>query len=362
MRIREDKNDFQRMVNRERARADRMGHHFSVIFFDVLKSTKSTCDMETIAELIRKRIRVYDDICSVDGSRIAVLLPYTGYAQAGSVANNIIATITPGEASLKYSILSYPDNWVKNGDNQNASSIDVWAEASHQLVEKLNMQVMPLPAWKRFMDIMGALFGLLLLSPVMLLLAVFIKIVSPGPVLFKQERIGFLGKKFGCYKFRTMHLNASCDVHNTHLNSLINSDGPMCKLDKVDSRIIPFGRIIRMTGLDELSQLINVLRGDMSLIGPRPCIPYEADEFKLWQRKRFDVVPGITGLWQVNGKNRTSFTDMMRYDISYSYKRNFYLDTAILLKTIPAIIEQVTDNKKTKQEERVNGKCEEKYA
>ena len=317
--------------------------------------------METIAALIHKRIRVYDDSCSVDGSRIAVLLPYTSYAQASSVANNIISTITHGEASLKYSIMSYPDNWVKNGDKKNVAPIDVWADASHQFVEKLNMQVMPLPAWKRLMDVMGAVFGLLLLSPVMLLLAIFIKMVSPGPVLFKQERIGFLGKKFGCYKFRTMHLNASCAVHNSHLNSLINSDGPMRKLDKVDSRIIPFGRIIRMTGLDELSQLFNVLRGDMSLIGPRPCIPYEADEFKLWQRKRFDVVPGITGLWQVNGKNRTSFTDMMRYDISYAYKRNFYLDTAILLKTIPAIIKQVTDNKKTKQEERVNEKCA-KYA
>jgi exopolysaccharide production protein ExoY len=360
MKIREDKNDFQRMVNRERARADRMGHHFSVIFFDVLKSTKSTCDMEAIASLIRKRIRVYDDIYAVDGSRIALLLPYTGYAQAGSVANNIISTITPGEASLKYSIMSYPDDWVKNGDRK-SSSIDIWADASHELVEKMNMQVMPLPAWKRSMDIMGAVCGLLLLSPAMLLLAIFIRMVSPGPVLFKQERIGFLGKKFGCYKFRTMHLNASCDVHNSHLNNLINSNGPMCKLDKVDSRIIPFGRIIRMTGLDELAQLFNVLRGDMSLIGPRPCIPYEADEFKLWQRKRFDVVPGITGLWQVNGKNRTSFTDMMRYDISYAYKRNFYLDTAILLKTIPAIIEQVTDNKKTNEEERVNGKCA-KYA
>jgi lipopolysaccharide/colanic/teichoic acid biosynthesis glycosyltransferase len=362
MKIREEKNDFQRMVNRERARADRMGHHFSVIFFDVLKSQKSTCDMETIETLIRKRIRVYDDICSVDGSRIAVLLPYTDDAQANSVAKNIISIIAPEKAALQYSIMSYPDNWVKNGEEMSGSSIDAWADASQQLVEKLNMQVLPLPAWKRSMDIMGAVFGLLLLSPVMLLLAIYIKIVSPGPVLFKQERIGFLGKKFGCYKFRTMHLNASSAVHNSHLNNLINSDGPMYKLDKVDSRIIPFGRIIRMTGLDELSQLFNVLRGDMSLIGPRPCIPYEADEFKLWQRKRFDVVPGITGLWQVNGKNRTSFTDMMRYDISYTYKRNFYLDTAILLKTIPAIIEQVTDNKKTRQEETVNGKCEEKYA
>jgi lipopolysaccharide/colanic/teichoic acid biosynthesis glycosyltransferase len=116
-----------------------------------------------------------------------------------------------------------------------------------------------------------------------------------------------------------------------------------------------------MTGLDELPQFFNVLLGDMSLIGPRPCIPYEADEFKLWQRKRFDVVPGITGLWQVNGKNRTSFTEMMRFDISYASKRNFYLDTAILLKTIPAIIEQVTENRKSNPEEIANGKCA-KYA
>lgn len=362
MKIREDKDDFQKMVQRERARADRMGHTFSVIFFDVLKSAKSICDIDSIAGLIRKRIRVYDDICTIDTSRIAVLLPYIGYAQAGSVANNIISTITPGETALRYSIMSYPDNWVKNGDMKSASPMDMWADANHQLVEKLDMQVMPLPAWKRFMDIIGALFGLLLLSPVMLLLAIFIKIVSPGPVLFKQERVGYLGKKFGCYKFRTMHLNASCDVHTTHLNNLINSNGPMCKLDKVDSRIIPCGRIIRMTGLDELSQLFNVLRGEMSLIGPRPCIPYEADAFKLWQRRRFDVVPGITGLWQVNGKNKTSFTDMMRYDIRYACRRNFYLDSAILLKTIPAIIDQVTDNKKPSQEERVNGKCEQKYA
>ena len=361
MSIIEDKNDFQRLVERERARADRMGHHFSVIFFDLLKPAKRTCDMEAIAALIRKRLRVYDDICSIDGNRIVVLLPYTGYEQASSVALNIISIITPGEASLKYSILSYPDHWIKNGDMKSASSIDVWADASHQLVEKLSMQVTALPAWKRLMDIMGAAFGLLLLSPVMLLLAIFIKTISTGPVLFKQERIGFLGKKFGCYKFRTMNLNASCDVHNTYVNRFINSDGPMYKLDKADSRIIRFGRIIRMTGLDELPQLFNVLLGDMSLIGPRPCIPYEADEFKLWHRKRFDVVPGITGLWQVNGKNRTSFTEMMRFDISYASKRNFYLDTAILLKTIPAIIEQVTENRKSNLEEIANGKCA-KYA
>ncbi len=356
MSIIEDKNNFQKLIERERARADRMGHQFSVIFFDRLKSTKRICDMEPIAVLIRKRIRIYDDICCIDGNRIVVLLPYIGYEQASSVAKNISSTIAPGECSLQHSILSYPDHWIKNGDMKNASSIDTWADTSCQLIEKLNIQVTAIPAWKRLVDIMGAALGLLLLSPLLLLLAIFIKTVSSGPVLFKQERIGFLGKKFGCYKFRTMHLNASCDVHNTHLNSLINSDAPMCKLDRTDSRIIRFGRIIRLTGLDELPQLFNVLRGDMSLIGPRPCIPYEADTFKLWHRKRFDVVPGITGLWQVNGKNGTSFTEMMRYDISYASKRNFYLDTAILFKTIPAIIEQVTKNRKPKLGEISNAK------
>ena len=136
----EDKNDFQRMVQRERARADRMGHKFSVIFFDLLMPTNNTCDMGTLAAQISKRIRVYDDSCTVDGNRIAVLLPYTDYAQAGSFANHIISTITQGKACLKYSIMSYPDNWVKNGDNENIASIDVWADANHQLVEKLNMQ------------------------------------------------------------------------------------------------------------------------------------------------------------------------------------------------------------------------------
>jgi exopolysaccharide production protein ExoY len=143
-----------------------------------------------------------------------------------------------------------------------------------------------------------------------------------------------------------MHVNATAKVHNNYYSTLMSSDVPMEKLDNEDPRIIPFGALLRKMGLDELPQLFNVLKGDMSLIGPRPCIPYEAEEYKIWQRRRFDTVPGLTGLWQVSGKNRTTFNQMMRYDISYADKKNFLLDTKILLKTIPAIIDQVAENKK----------------
>jgi lipopolysaccharide/colanic/teichoic acid biosynthesis glycosyltransferase len=120
----------------------------------------------------------------------------------------------------------------------------------------------------------------------------------------------------------------------------------MDKLDEGDNRIIPLGKLLRKTGLDELPQLFNVILGQMSLIGPRPCIPYEADQYLTWQRKRFDAMPGLTGLWQVSGKNRTTFNEMMRYDISYSNKTSPWLDFKILMKTPPAILEQIRGKKK----------------
>ena len=183
-----------------------------------------------------------------------------------------------------------------------------------------------MPPWKRMMDILGAAVGLLLLLPVGMLIAAYIKHVSTGPVLFTQRRIGFLGKQFLCFKFRTMHINAKISVHNNYLKELMGNETPMEKLDTHDHRIIPYGRLLRKSGLDELPQLLNVLFGDMSLIGPRPCIPYEAEHYQQWQLKRFEAVPGITGLWQVNGKNKTTFNAMMRYDIRYALKKNIIMD------------------------------------
>ncbi len=203
--------------------------------------------------------------------------------------------------------------------------------------------------WKRLIDLTGALFGILFLLPFFIIIACYIKIVSPGPVLFKQKRIGFGGDLFNCLKFRTMKPNADPTNHRKYLSRLINGDtenGPssssMTKLHD-DPQIIPFGNLLREMGLDELPQLINVLRGEMSLIGPRPPIPYEVDQYPLWFNDRFDVLPGLTGLWQVSGKNRLSFNEMIRLDIQYVRKKSFLLDLKILLLTPYALMRQVKD-------------------
>jgi lipopolysaccharide/colanic/teichoic acid biosynthesis glycosyltransferase len=201
-----------------------------------------------------------------------------------------------------------------------------------------------IPFGKRVGDVVGSLLSIVFLSPLFLLIALFIRIVSPGPVFFRQERVGYLGRTFTIWKFRTMHVNADASVHRKHLDNLINNEQAMAKLDNgKDHRIIPYGYLIRAAGIDELPQLINVLRGEMSLIGPRPCLPYEAQAYDTWQRRRFDTVPGLTGLWQVSGKNRTTFKEMMRLDIAYARKRALLLDAMIFLKTVPAIVDQVMD-------------------
>ncbi len=201
-----------------------------------------------------------------------------------------------------------------------------------------------IPSWKRRLDLVLVLVALPLLLPLMILIAVVIRLVSSGPVLFKQERIGYMGGRFLCYKFRTMHVNADTGIHQGHLNQLMKSDAPMMKMDcKGDPRIIPFGRLLRASGLDELPQLINVLLGEMSLVGPRPCVAYEYENYLPWQRERFDTLPGLTGLWQVSGKNRTTFTEMMQLDIRYVHHKSLWLDLQIIFKTVPALLVQMWD-------------------
>ena len=213
--------------------------------------------------------------------------------------------------------------------------------------------VTPLPAWKRAMDIIVSGLLLFLLSPVFLAVAILIKSVSPGPVFFKQVRIGYGSRPFLFWKFRTMEVNADNSVHSTYMQRLIRSEGKhavMNKLDDENNSIIRCGCFLRTTCLDELPQLINVIRGDMSLVGPRPCLPYEAKEFLQWHASRFDIAPGMTGLWQVSGKNRTTFREMIRFDIRYGQKLSFWLDLKILFLTIPAIIRQHIDVRNSRRE------------
>ena len=201
-----------------------------------------------------------------------------------------------------------------------------------------------MPAWKRSLDVGAILVSLPLLVPVMLLLAGLIKCLSRGPVFFRQERVGHQGRRFVCCKFRTMKLNADTEDHRQHLVELMRSDAPMVKLDaKGDHRLIPLGSFLRATGLDELPQLFNVVRGEMSIVGPRPCLPYEYENYHPRQKRRFEAVPGLTGLWQVSGKNKTTFAEMINLDVFYAENQSFGLDVAIMLRTPLALISQVVE-------------------
>jgi exopolysaccharide production protein ExoY len=171
-------------------------------------------------------------------------------------------------------------------------------------------------------------------------------------VMFRQPRVGHRGRQFTILKFRTMHTNAETRSHQDHTRRLIGSDAPMTKLDAgSDPRLIPLGGILRATGLDELPQLLNVVRGEMSLVGPRPCLPYEYELYEAWQRRRFEAVPGLTGLWQVSGKNNTTFNQMIRLDIEYGERVSFWLDMKIIVKTLPALVRQCLEKAARRHQE-----------
>jgi len=181
------------------------------------------------------------------------------------------------------------------------------------------------------------------------LIAALIKTVSPGPVFYKQQRVGHRRARFMCWKFRTMETGADTTAHQQHLKDLLESDAPLTKLDEAgDPRLIPCGAMLRATGLDELAQLINVLRGEMSLVGPRPCMPYEEESYRHWQKARFDTLPGLTGLWQVSGKNKTTFTEMVTLDIYYAHNKSLWLDLKIMAGTLSVLVSQVRETRSPK--------------
>ena len=200
------------------------------------------------------------------------------------------------------------------------------------------------PLWKRALDLTLVILTVWLWLPVMLLVAGLIKVVSRGPVFYRQSRIGFRGRRFMIFKFRSMRVNAETVSHEVYLEELMRTEAPMTKLDATDSRLILFGRLLRATGLDELPQIFNVIQGDMSLVGPRPCTEREFEQYLPWQTARVSAPPGLTGYWQVNGKNKTTFNQMMRMDLYYARKMSLALDLLIICKTLPAVLEQTLDS------------------
>jgi lipopolysaccharide/colanic/teichoic acid biosynthesis glycosyltransferase/acetyltransferase-like isoleucine patch superfamily enzyme len=314
---------FRILLDRECACSDRNEHEFSLVVFDM--SAPDAGLKRRFVQALGNRVRQTDEIGWLDSAHVGVLLAYTPLTGATTFAENV-AQIT-GPPSVPFRVYTYPGQWLPDEKNPRPKP----PRAANRL-----------PVWKRAMDMTGSIIGLVLTAPLSLVVGAIIKICSPGPALLKQTRVGYQGREFTLWKFRTMHMGADVGMHQNHLSTLLTSDSPMTKLDgNRDPRIFPFGKVIRRCYVDELPQLINVLRGEMSLVGPRPCMPYEAVEYRLWQRRRFDAVPGMTGLWQVSGKNRTTFKEMIRLDINYARKLSLWTDIRILLRTLPEIAGEV---------------------
>jgi lipopolysaccharide/colanic/teichoic acid biosynthesis glycosyltransferase len=208
-----------------------------------------------------------------------------------------------------------------------------------------------MPRWKRILDVtcivLSSPFWLLVMTLVMGL----VRLTSPGPIFYRQERVGYRRNRFMIFKFRTMHVNTETRTHEEYFAHLMRVDCPMAKLDgEGDSRLIACGRFLRASGLDELPQIFNVLRGEMSLVGPRPCLPHEFQRYKAWQRQRVSAPPGLTGYWQVNGKNKTTFNEMIAMDLFYIRNMSIWLDLTIMFRTIPTLIKEVLSRPRTSRD------------
>jgi lipopolysaccharide/colanic/teichoic acid biosynthesis glycosyltransferase len=340
--------EFQAILRHERARADRSDGHFALIAMRLSAHPEEKHELPRLVQALSQRIRVTDVLGWLDDQTLSVLLPGTDPEGARVFIGNLNKQYLAGRQPVLVTIFCYPEHWLQKGNGSKNSRYEA-SKSRDQGFEKLQSKMecslaMRLPAWKRILDIAGSLLGLVLSSPIFLLLSAYIKIVSPGPIFFRQQRVGYRARPFTFLKFRTMCVGNDPRCHQAHLKELINSDKPMEKLDNGrDPRIIAGGRILRKTCIDEIPQLVNVLKGEMSLVGPRPCLPYEVEDYLRWHGHRFDVKPGMTGLWQVSGKNKLTFKQMIRLDISYCLHMSLWLDLKILLLTIPTVVGLVAE-------------------
>jgi lipopolysaccharide/colanic/teichoic acid biosynthesis glycosyltransferase len=379
---------FQAALAREQARAERNGHQITLALLpahgrngDAQRSSRLLC-------ALKGRLRIMDEAGWFNPSRIGVLMPYTSCRGAWYLIEDLCELMDGQLDASDCRVYTYPYDWIDaNGDFHEHDVEDTcpavrikgpeqWSlfaalchrgdpgddstgahAASDRIPEGLACvyPLMAVPwsepsAWQRGLDVACSLLGLVVLAPVFLAAALLIKLVSRGPVFFRQMRIGQGGRPFMLWKFRTMRVNADTSLHQNHVTQLIKGTGsngeatprPMTKLDN-DPRVIPLGAILRGACIDELPQLINVLRGEMSLVGPRPPIPYEVRDYQPWQRRRLDAVPGLTGLWQVSGKNRLTFDEMARLDIQYSRKKSIWMNIMIMLRTPRVILQEIAE-------------------
>ena len=327
---------MDRILQYERSRVDREGGCFSGLL--LTPEEKGGADkIKSLIEVLQNCTRLIDHLGWYDETSLCVLLTATEIEGATCSLKKcgtflIPDTRTAPIRTIRWSCSGYPDEKHYKRTvtmlRRKGSTKTTNCECDTRLIKRLSRNM---PAWKRLLEYSVPLFGLVVLAPLLALVALYIKIVSPGPVFYTSVRVGYKGQNFTFLKFRTMHVNNDQGMHSQHATNFITrSDIPMEKLDEQDPRIIPGGRILRKTCIDELPQLINILRGQMSLVGPRPCIPYEAESYLRWHAHRFNIVPGLTGLWQVSGKNKLTFREMIALDITYSRKMSLALDLKII--------------------------------
>jgi lipopolysaccharide/colanic/teichoic acid biosynthesis glycosyltransferase len=337
------KSNFIHCLRMEKLRTDRSNAPLSLALLFFRENNGN--GRETIEEFptYLNRITRETDIKGwLDKNIIGILLPNTD----NKGVNLWIEKLIQGNGRLEYSVIkgTYPDHIFHQLLSEEENEPDFFPLDLDAAPKPLGLQRF----LKRAIDVAGSLCGLILPSPMILMIALAVKVSSPGPVIFKQMRIGLKGVRFAFYKFRSMHWSADDQIHREYVANLISGrlekinqgDGerPFFKM-KADSRVTRVGKILRKLSLDELPQLFNVLKGDMSLVGPRPPLIYEVEKYEPWHLRRIlEVKPGITGLWQVSGRSTTTFNEMVRLDLRYVKNWSLWLDTKILVKTVKEVL------------------------
>jgi lipopolysaccharide/colanic/teichoic acid biosynthesis glycosyltransferase/GGDEF domain-containing protein len=345
---------FHAMLTRERRRAERSRKPFVLLLLDahaIPKKGNGTAFIERLTSIVSATTRETDIIgWHEEGDTLAVIFTEISLEGKSSICEVLHSKVVsalrenldPKVASdLIITVHLFPESWDENRPDR-VGDIKLYPDLSGRVAKR-----QPLMAIKRVIDIAGSGILLLLLLPVLAVIALAIKLYSEGPVIFEQERLGQFGKSFKCLKFRTMYANNDPRLHRDFVRRLIagkaenadetDSEPAVYKITN-DPRVTPVGKFLRKSSLDEVPQLWNVLRGEMSLVGPRPPVPYEFDVYDFWHRRRvLEVKPGVTGLWQVSGRSRTCFDDMVRLDLRYTQSWSLWLDLKILLATPRAV-------------------------
>lgn len=348
-----DEDSFSRVIAIERKRTERSKAPFVLMLVEIANqnSQKSVAGLENVMSILLSSSRDTDVVGwyksnTTIGALFTGLVPGDKSAALMTILSRATNTLREELSFEQFSLISislhyYPDDWDENGPGRQSNPA-LYPDLSNQTNTKQPRLIL-----KRVLDIAGSLILLLVFLPFCAIIAFAIKLTSKGPILFRQMRVGQHGRQFQFLKFRSMYVDNDHTVHREYVTKLINkeaSTGPAQKQGIVykltaDSRVTPLGRFLRKTSLDELPQFINVLCGDMSLVGPRPPIPYELAAYHTWHRRRLlEVKPGITGLWQVTGRSTVDFDAMVRLDLKYATSWSPWGDIKILLRTPLAVI------------------------